>query len=596
MLGAFPWGILRGSIEAQLSKEFGRPVSIGSMKRLDLWSFHPRIAMRDVVAPQAAWAGEGEMIRIEEAEIRVLVPSLVAGKLVVDAVEISGAKLALVRDAGGRKNWAKAEPRGKSANKRPSGKKRPALRRLTIKDTVVSYADAKHDRSVVASVDADERGVSIVGDGFIHKSPVKVIASGAAVTPKSAEKSWPFRAEIVGDAISMVFDGEMDGPLDLGHFTAEAAAHAQDLALIDAVIEAGLMPTQPVVIAASVRRDSPDWKISDLTGTVGRSDVSGHATIKKRARTLIEGELKAQQFDFDDLSSDEGRLIAREKAAKAGKRVFPDTAIDLDNVEWTDGTLAISARKLLWRGQSPFQSLKGTLKVDRQLLSIDDIVLGLTHGTMTGRLSVDQRIGGPTLSFNLETEDARFADFFPGGGIDAPFQGHMRLTGVGETVREALGRSSGSIAFVARDGVIPAKTASLLGQDIGRGLTTDEDKNATLNCLIARLNVTEGKAQADPVVIDTSRALTRATGSIDMANEKMSLMLSGAPKQESVMRLEGVVRVAGTIKEPDVQLPKQAKSPGGILKMVGEAIVGGQDPIAPAADCDALAAEALQQG
>lgn len=286
--------------------------------------------------------------------------------------------------------------------------------------------------------------------------------------------------------------------------------------------------------------------------------------------------------------------MAAAKAAKYGKRVIPDTAIDLDNVARTDGSLTVRANELLWRGHSPFKSLKGTLKVDHQLLSMDDIVLGLTHGTMTGRLSVDQRIGRPALAVALETDDARLADFFPGGGIDAPFQGHMRLTGVGETVRGAVGRSSGSIAFVARDGVIPAKTASLLGQDIGRGLTTDEDKNAKLNCLIARLNVTEGKAKADPVVIDTSSALTRATGSIDMANERMSLMLSGAPKQPSVMRLEGEVPIGGTIKEPEVQLPKQAKSPGGILKMVGEAIIGEQEPIASAADCDALAVEALR--
>lgn len=594
-LGAFPWGILKGSVEKALAKEFGRPVSIGAMKREGLWSLRPKVVLRDIVVPQAAWAGEGEMARVEAIEIRFLAPTLLAGKLVIDEADIAGMRLDLVRDEDGRKNWKKEDANkqgGKSGGK--SGG-RPSIRRLTISESSASYRDDKRDRSLAVNLSADGSGVRIAGEGFIHGRPVKVGASGAPVIPKAAGKNWPFHAEIVGEAVGMTFDGEMDGPLDIGHFTADATAHADDLALIDAVIEAGLMPTQPVKLAAKVRRRSPDWIISDLKGSIGRSDIAGEATIEKRGgRTRIEGRLDSEAFDFDDLASEEGRRIAREKAAKYGMRLFPDTAIDLDNVDKTDGTLAVSARKLLWRGQSPFRSLSGTIKVERQLLTIDDAALGLTHGEMKGRVSIDQRIGGPTLAFELETDDARFGDFFPGAGIDAPLAGHIRLTGVGRTVREAVGRSTGSIAIVAREGVIPAKTASLLGQDIGRGLTTGDSKEAQLNCIVARLNVTEGKAEAAPVVIDTSRAVTSARGSIDMASEALSLEWSGAPKQESVMRLEGAVPVRGTIKEPDIKLPKQAKSPGGILEMVGEAIVGDQDPIAGAADCDALAAEALR--
>jgi hypothetical protein len=48
--------------------------------------------------------------------------------------------------------------------------------------------------------------------------------------------------------------------------------------------------------------------IEQLSGTVGRSDLAGHATIVKRhGRTRITGALTSDRFDIDDLSSDAGK-------------------------------------------------------------------------------------------------------------------------------------------------------------------------------------------------------------------------------------------------------------------------------------------------
>lgn len=216
------------------------------------------------------------------------------------------------------------------------------------------------------------------------------------------------------------------------------------------------------------------------------------------------------------------------------------------------------------------------------------MTLGLTRGRMEGRAVVDQRSGRPVMTLAFYLRDARLLDFFPDAAIDGSFRGRVHLTGEGRTVREAVGRSSGMIALAARDGGIPARTASLLGQDIGRGLTTDEDERATLRCVVARFDVAGGKARATSVVIDTSRASTRVAGSIDLATERLSLALNGAPKKGSILRLSGTVPVGGTIQEPAVRIPEQSKSLGGILKMVGKAITGQQGATAADADCAGL--------
>ena len=72
----------------------------------------------------------------------------------------------------------------------------------------------------------------------------------------------------------------------------------------------------------------------------------------------------------------------------------------------------------------------------------------------------------------------------------------MRLTGRGSTIREAIGASDGRIGFVARDGVLPANIASLLGFDVARGLTTDPDKSAGLRCVVIALAMKAASARS----------------------------------------------------------------------------------------------------
>ncbi len=595
ILGGFPWGVLHDPVAERLSERLERAVTIESVKRRGVWSLTPTLAIRGVQIPQADWAGEGQLAEIETLNVRFAALPVLTGKVKVLAVEIDGMSLNLVRHEDGRKSWEgeKKEDDKKTAK---SGGSKTSLRTLVIRNSTVAYDDAKRNRRAEGAIASDETGFVIEGEGFIHEEPVRIRARGAPVSSKAFGKPWPFRAEVTGEAVGMVFDGEMERPFSFGEFRAAATAHGDNLALVDAIIEAGLPETQPVELAADVTRAAPDWIIRNLTGTIGRSDIAGEAVIKKGERTYIEGRLASKAFDFDALSSDEGKRKAAAKKARIGERIFPDTAIDLTAVDTTDGRLEVSVEKLLWSGPSPFQSMNGVIEVDRQLLTIRPLEVGLKTGVMTGEVVIDQSDGKdePVLDFTLQTDDARFMDFFPGAGIDGSMKGHIKLKGTGDTVRKAIGASAGSVAIVARDGVIPANTASLLGQDVGRGLTADGDKRAQLRCIVTRLDVEDGTAVAEPAVIDTSRALTKAQGHIDFEDESMALSLYGVPKIDSVVRLEGAIPVAGTIKSPDIGKPEKGDSIGEILESIGEAIIGDEDPKAQDANCDALAEEALR--
>ncbi|MFC3712887.1 AsmA family protein [Sphingoaurantiacus capsulatus] len=594
IIAAMPWGAFRPTIEAQLSKQFDRPVKIAQVERIDSISFVPTIELRDVRVPQAAWAGTGDFARIGKVRIRVPIVPLLFGRFDPRSITLSDARVWLVRDAARRTNWT----RDSSADTRSDIV--PTLDALTVADTVVDYRDALQDRHLTIAVLADPvSGLQLAGRGTIRGAQVKVAATAPAVGPSTVGRPWPFHARIDGKMLAMDVRGMMNRPLDISHLEMQVEARADDLKLIDAVIEAGLFATQPVRLSARARRDGQTWKIDPIRGSIGRSDIAGTLTVVKGQRTNIEGRIVSNELSFDDFASDAGRAaaIALEKAE--GLKLVPNTRINIRKIDNTDGVIAFDVRRLVGgRRPSSLTSLKGRLTLDRQLMTVSPLTIGLKRGAITGVVEVDQRGGRavPTVTLDLTMRDSSISALVGGadGEVDARVDGRGQLRGAGSTIREAVGASNGSIGLVAKNGSLPAKIAALIGFDVARGLTTDKDERAGLRCLVAKFVVNDGRGRAEPLIIDTTLSQSRATGTLTFPSEAFSLTLTGAPKQKAILRLPGSVSVAGTIRAPDIVIPRETKSIGNIFKAIGRSISGDQEQRATDANCAALAAQVLR--
>ncbi|WP_322964944.1 AsmA family protein [Sphingomonas fuzhouensis] len=587
ILAVFPWGVLRSAVCREATARFGRPVTIGSVHRVDSIGFHPTIAVEDLKIPQAVWAGQGDFARVAKADIRFSVWPLLRGAFVPEDIRVSGLRLALVRDKEGRTNWSRpgAPTEGGSATD---------LQGLTVTDGVVSYRDAKEDRQAVLKVAADpDQGVRAEGEGRVRGAPVRIAFTGAAVKPGR----WPFTAAITGDRLTMKAVGTMDRPLDTDAMTLDLTARADDLKRIDAVIEAGLFQTRAVELTAHVRHDRPRWTITDLKGRISRSDLSGHLTVDKKAgRTLLDGEVSARQLDFDDLSSPEGQAEAAALERRIGPRLVPNTRIDIGKIDTTDGTIRFKVGQVVSaHGPSPITGLSGRMTMDHQLLTIGDIRMALREGMVTGQAVVDQRNGAkvPRLSLDLRLRGASVLSLSGETQITGQVAARARLTGMGETVRAAVGRSDGRIGLVVANGTLPDRYAAALGFDAGAAFMGDSGR-ATLRCLILGVDMKDGTGRADPLIVDTSRSRLDGTGTITFPDERLALRLTGAPKQGATLRLAGAATVSGTLEKPDLVIPKEVKSVGNIFKSIGRAITGDTGPKAQNAACGTLARQVLR--
>jgi len=590
-LAAFPWGILRETAARRISEQVGRPVTIGQIERIDSFSFTPTVAIHDLSVPQAAWAGKGELARIAAARVSFSAWALLIGRFTPQAVEIRGLRLSLVRDAQRRANWRKD---GAGSGDDDS---LAHLDNLVLRDARVTYRDDFQKRAFDLTLSSDAEGFRVGGVGELRGQPVSVTAHGPMIA--ATGKPWPFGATINGPALTMKATGVMDAPLDFRHLTMDVTARADDLKLIDAVIEAGLIGTQPVSLTAHARHDGHDWNVSSIAGRIGQSDIAGHVTIHKVGeRTRLDGALVAERLRFDDFASNAGLATARARVRAEGPKLVPDLRINIRKITHTDGTLVFTVRRLIDNGSAgAFTALSGRLTLDHQLLTVDPLTFNMVRGTMSGTLRVDQRGGRevPLVTIDMAIRNSSLGTVAgtAGGEVDGRFDARAQLTGMGSTIREAVGNSDGRIGVVARDGRLPARIASMIGLDAGRRLFTGEGEEAGLRCVALRLDVRHGVGRADPFVIDTTRSRSDGTGTITFPSEAVSLDMTGRPKERIVLRLPGSLHIGGTIKQPQASVPPEVKSIGNIFKAIGRAIRGDQGPLASDADCAELARRAL---
>jgi hypothetical protein len=77
-----------------------------------------------------------------------------------------------------------------------------------------------------------------------------------------------------------------------------------------------------------------------------------------------------------------------------------------------------------------------------------------------------------------------------------------------------------------------------------------------LNCIVSHIDVADGVAKTDKLLLDTRRLTIAGSGALDLGTERLDLLLSPNPKQASLVSLANPVRVTGTLAAPNVAVTK----------------------------------------
>jgi uncharacterized protein involved in outer membrane biogenesis len=161
-------------------------------------------------------------------------------------------------------------------------------------------------------------------------------------------------------------------------------------------------------------------------------------------------------------------------------------------------------------------------------------------------------------------------------------------------------------------GVIPSgkvnKTlADILGLDLQRTafqLITRNKEDTPVRCGVADFEARNGTLTAAQVVFDTDVVKVTGAGTIDLANEKLDLRLTGKPKKISFARLNAPITVTGSLEAPRLGLDLTKAAPQAAAAVVIGVFAAPLAAIIPFAfpntsknaDCAALLGAAAKAG
>ena len=323
---------LRGPLARTASAQLRRPVHIDGRLELHLFSWHPRIVIRQLRIANPQWAGKTDMARIGQLVVVFSVPALFKGDVLLPYVGIDDSDLDLVRASEERANWTFTNGPSK-----PSAKpaKLPLLGSLHLGKGNLSVTDEVRKLRFKGVVSADQRAqggplsLGLSGAGSINGQSFKLSASGDPLITAENHKPYTVSSEIEAGRTKVKSRITITKPFDMGSVVADIDASGDDLADLYYLSGLALPNTSPYTVSTHVTREGSLLKLTNFRGTLGNSDIHGTLSLETaRQRPVLTADLATRSLDIKDLGPTLGSRQAKTASSLSRQqaRAAPQTA------------------------------------------------------------------------------------------------------------------------------------------------------------------------------------------------------------------------------------------------------------------------------
>ncbi len=569
LVAIWDWNWFRGPVERIASARTHREVRIEGDLNANVWTWQPWATVRNVTIGNPKWAGAEEMGRFERIRVQIRLIPLLYGRVDLRELRFDRPSLDLYADKDGRRNWDFSDGR----DRRPM--RLPPIRNFVINDGRLDFKDVRRRLSFNATINAHERmgaqnrGFELTGKGTINDQPFRMEVTGGPLVNIDRAKPYPFDADIRAGDTYVTARGAVPRPFDLGAFYMATTARGPDMADLFPLIGVALPNTPPYSLRGRLTRDDLIWKIDNLAGRVGDSDLTGDVKVTTgRDRPLLEAQLRSRSLDFDDMgaifggspsvgpgesASPRQRAVGRTLGAQ--DRLFPDSPLDLTRIRAMDADVTYKAASIR---DAPIKLNGGSVRVklDNGLLEADPIRMELPRGLVQGHVNLNARKDVVATELDLRMSNARIETVLPfrfqgDAPVTGALVGRAKLTGTGNSVHKAFASANGEVMVVAPGGEIRKAFAELAGVNVVKGLGLLNKKDMTdLRCAVAHFDTRRGIMTADTLLFDTGPVLIKGKGTINLDTERMDLTVKGKNKKFRLVRVLLPITLQGPIRAP----------------------------------------------
>lgn len=569
---AFPnW--MRGPIEAAVQKKSGRAFVIGGDLHLGFWSMRaPFLRMHDVRFDNPAWAKSPHLVTAREAEFSLDLPALLAGRLVLPYVRLSGPDISLERDVDGQRSWV--------LKQQDDGGEPPQVRALSVDQGVLRYRDAIAVIDITARVStggSGEKPTIISFSGTYRKAPLRGEAQTAPVLNlHSTDQPFPMSVQLRKGDTLIEADGTFTDIVHFGAVDTWLKLQGPDWSQLDPLIPVPLPKSPPYSIEGRLKRSGAQTLYENFKGKVGSSDLAGTLSYDQtRERPLLKAKLESRVLDLKDLGPVIGKPKAQSekpraqaagqskpKAAKSDRKL-PTEPLNVERMNRIDADVVLNAKQLRRPDALPLDNFATHLKLTNGVLALDPLRFSMAGGAIDSTLKLDARRKPIQGNATVRLKNARLSRLFPkveqmkdSTGVVG---GSVELAGSGNSVAELLATSSGQMGVAMTGGTMSNLLVELLGLDGGEALKflAGGDRKTEVRCAVAAFAVKDGVATSQTMVLDTDDTNISGTGVVNLREETLDVRLHPEPKDKSILVVRAPVRLHGPFADIDVSVDKK---------------------------------------
>ena len=546
----FGLNMLKGPITKAVTEATGRELVIEGDLRA-VWSWvHPTFRAENIRFANAEWAGEDQMFVAESVEASVRLLPLLAGRVVVPEVHLTGAQLNLEQDEEGRKNWVLDREQKEKEDK----ESRVRIEKLTLDNAQVNYADAGRDIDLQADLHTDETGVVFATTGTYqgldltasgHAGHVLSLRDGGAPFPLKGE------AQIGGTKLSL--DGQITELVGLQGIDTHVQLSGASMSELYDIVGVAFPETRSYTTAGRLIRKGTLVRYENFTGKVGKSDLAGTLQVDTAGeRPFMQGELHSKLMDLGDL----GMVVGTDQPRKDG--VLPDSPFDPERWDSVDADVRIKAGSIQRPEQLPIENLTARIQMKDRVLSLNPLEFGIAGGKLAGPVTLNGSKDTIRADVNMRIRGLKLGQLFPtieqNKTSVGDLSGLVELKGTGNSVSRMLGSAQGKIGVFMDGGEMSRFMMELVALDLwdAARVKLKGDEQIPVRCAVADFTVKNGVMETNAFIFDTSVVVVEGGGTVNLKNEAMDLKLSPKPKDSSIASLNSPLFVRGTFGKPQV--------------------------------------------
>ncbi len=568
LLLLWDWNWFKGPVERHVEAATGREFSIEGDLDVELSLTRPTIIAHGVVLGNPDWAGEREMIRVDQARIQWAIWKLWGGDVVLPRVELEKPRLWLERGADGQANWTFSdEPADDTV---PTNY--PDIGELLVRDGRFRLVEPSLKTDIDVAVRSDESAsegrapLLLAGTGRYRDAEFEL--DGRIDSPLElidAEDRFVIDLRARAGATRAHASGGLATPLQLQDFDLAFELSGADMAQLYPLLGLAIPRTPPYRLKGRLGRTGEVWSYREFTGIVGDSDLAGNASVDpSRERTFLKADLVSQRLDLDDLAgfiggtpqAGEGSGTPVAAQASAPDRIFPTREYDVGRLRSMDADVTLKARRINSPGL-PVEAMTAHLMLEDGDLRLDPLDFAVAGGDIASRVRLDARQTPIAASIDVRARGLELPKLAPEGAPESTGRigGRIQVAGRGNSVAALMDTADGELQLGMGRGQISNLMLELAGLDIYEALRflIGKDRVVPIRCAYADFKVEDGVATSRAFAFDTTDTVLLAEGSIDLGEERLDLRLNPRPKDPSPLSLRSPLRVRGPIKDPTVR-------------------------------------------